>query len=79
MHEHLFYPAGGAIYDEQAISAPRLYLASGVTTMRTGGSLEPYTDINIKRLIETGAMVGPKMDAYRAIHRRAGEFFDADA
>jgi imidazolonepropionase-like amidohydrolase len=63
MHEHLFYPAGGAIYDEQAISAPRLYLASGVTTMRTGGSLEPYTDINIKHLIEKGAMVGPKIDA----------------
>jgi len=31
--------------------------------MRTGGSLEPYTDINIKRLIDTGKMPGPKMDA----------------
>ena len=63
MHEHLFYPAGGAIYDEQAISAPRLYLAAGITTMRTGASLEPYTDINIKHLIDTGAMIGPKIDA----------------
>jgi imidazolonepropionase-like amidohydrolase len=65
MHEHLFYPSGGGvpIYSEQAFSAPRLYLASGVTTMRTGGSLEPYTDINIKRLIDNGKMPGPKMDA----------------
>ena len=65
MHEHLFYPSGGGvpIYSEQAFSAPRLYLASGVTTMRTGGSLEPYTDINIKRLIDSGKMPGPKMDA----------------
>ena len=65
MHEHLFYPTGGGIpiYGEQAFSAPRLYLAAGVTTMRTGGSLEPYTDINIKRLIDNGAMPGPHMDA----------------
>ncbi|MBV9674716.1 MAG: amidohydrolase family protein [Acidobacteriaceae bacterium] len=65
MHEHLFYPSGGGvpIYSEQAYSAPRLYLASGITTMRTGGSLEPYTDINIKRLIDSGKMPGPKMDA----------------
>ncbi len=64
MHEHLFYPSGGGvpIYGEQAFSAPRLYLASGVTTMRTAGSLEPYADINIKRLIDSGKMPGPKMD-----------------
>ena len=65
MHEHLFYPAGGGmpVYGEQAFSAPRLYLASGVTTMRTAGSLEPYADINIKHLIDKGLMPGPKMDA----------------
>ncbi len=65
MHEHLFYPTGGGIpvYGEQAFSAPRLYLAAGITTMRTGGSLEPYTDINIKRLIDKDAMPGPRMDA----------------
>lgn len=64
MHEHLFYPApsGGAIYNEEAFSAPLLYLASGVTTMRTAGSLEPYTDLNVKKLIDTGGMPGPEMD-----------------
>jgi len=63
MHEHLFYPSGAAIpiYTEQAFSFPRLYLASGVTTARTAGSLEPYTDLNMKRLIDRGRMPGPKM------------------
>jgi imidazolonepropionase-like amidohydrolase len=63
MHEHLFYPSGGGVpmYTEQAFSFPRLYLASGVTTARTAGSLEPYTDLNVKKLIDTGRMPGPKM------------------
>jgi imidazolonepropionase-like amidohydrolase len=63
MHEHLFYPSGDGIpmYNEQAFSFPRLYLASGVTTARTGGSLEPYTDLSVKRMIDAGRMPGPKM------------------
>ena len=63
MHEHLFYPAPGSnpIYREQAI-APILYLASGITTMRTGGSLEIYTDLNLKNQIDAGKSVGPDID-----------------
>jgi imidazolonepropionase-like amidohydrolase len=63
MHEHLFYPSGQGIpqYNTQAFSFPRLYLASGVTTARTGGSMEPYTDLQVKKLIDTGKMPGPKM------------------
>jgi imidazolonepropionase-like amidohydrolase len=64
MHNHLYYPApGGAppMYPEHATSFPRLYLAGGVTTIRTTGSVEPYTDIEIKRLIDAGRMAGPKM------------------
>jgi len=63
MHEHLFYPSGGGVpmYTEQAFSFPRLYLATGVTTARTAGSLEPYTDLNMKRLIDEGRMPGPRM------------------
>ena len=52
MHDHLFYPMGDAIFGEMAISFPRLYLAAGVTTIRTGGSLEPYTDLEIKQQID---------------------------
>jgi imidazolonepropionase-like amidohydrolase len=63
MHEHLFYPSGGGVpmYTEQSFSFPRLYLATGVTTARTAGSLEPYTDLNMKRLIDEGRMPGPRM------------------
>jgi imidazolonepropionase-like amidohydrolase len=64
MHEHLFYPSGGGlpIYGENAVSFPRLYLACGITTMRTGGSLEPYTDLEVKRGIDSGRLVGPRID-----------------
>jgi imidazolonepropionase-like amidohydrolase len=63
MHEHLFYPAGSnpPLYPTLGVTFPRLYLANGVTTMRTGGSMEPYLDQNIKRRIDSGRMVGPKM------------------
>lgn len=61
MHDHLFYPVGGAIFGEMGFSFPRLYLASGVTTIRTTGSLEPYTDLEIKKEIDGGQMPGPKM------------------
>jgi len=63
MHEHLFYPSGAGIplYIEQGMSFPRLYLASGITTARTAGTLEPYTDLNLKKMIDAGRMPGPKM------------------
>ena len=63
MHEHLFYPAGSnpALYPTLGVTFPRLYLANGVTTMRTGGSMEPYLDQNIQRRIDAGRMVGPKI------------------
>jgi imidazolonepropionase-like amidohydrolase len=63
MHEHMFFPEGGdpPIYAEMGNSFPRLYLAAGVTTIRTGGSIEPFTDLEIKKLIDAGKMPGPKM------------------
>ena len=66
--ENLFYPApvqpggGVALYGEAADSAPRLYLAGGVTTARTAGSLEPYTDLELKKAIDAGMEPGPKLD-----------------
>jgi imidazolonepropionase-like amidohydrolase len=61
-HEHLFYPAGGGQYNQQLTSFPKLYLAGGVTTIRTTGSIEPYADLNVKRAIIAGRIPGPKMD-----------------
>jgi imidazolonepropionase-like amidohydrolase len=61
MHDHLFYPAGGGVFHNMSTSFPRLYLAAGVTTVRTTGSIEPYTDIEIKRDIDRGMVPGPKL------------------
>jgi len=61
MHDHMFYPMGNAVFGEMAYSFPRLYLAGGVTTIRTTGSLEPYTDLELKKSIDSGATPGPKM------------------
>src|SRR5205814_5415546 len=61
MHDHLFYPAGGAIFHEMPRSFPRLYLAAGVTTIRTTGSIEPYTDLEVKKEIDDGKQPGPRI------------------
>ncbi len=63
MHQHMHYPSGGAVpmYPVHAFSFPRLYLGSGVTTMRTAGSMEPYTKLRVKSLIDTGRIPGPRI------------------
>ncbi len=63
MHDHMFFPMGGTppMYSDMGSSFPRLYLANGVTTIRTTGSVAPYTDLEIKKLIDAGRMIGPKM------------------
>src|SRR2546427_12196081 len=61
MHDHMFYPMGNAIFGEMGFSFPRLYLAGGVTTIRTTGSLEPYTDLELKKAIDAHKIPGPKM------------------
>jgi imidazolonepropionase-like amidohydrolase len=62
MHDHLFYPAGAGVYHDMPFSFPRLYLAAGVTTIRTTGSLEPYFDLELKRGIDEGKLIGPKIN-----------------
>jgi imidazolonepropionase-like amidohydrolase len=64
MHDHMYYPSpGGAppLYPQHAASFPRLYLAGGVTSIRTTGSIEPYADLELKRDIDEGKMAGPKI------------------
>jgi imidazolonepropionase-like amidohydrolase len=60
MHDHLFYVAPGSprqISDPSALA--RLYLAAGVTTIRTGGTIDLDADIRLKRAIDDGREVGP--------------------
>ena len=86
MHNHLFYlqrpnidAAGHSeqpiIIPQMTFSAPRLYLANGVTTMRTTGSVEPYTDLALKREIDAGHLVGPHLDVTGPYLEGPGAFF----
>lgn len=75
MHDHLFYPSGGVpIYNTLGFSAPRLYLSGGVTTLRTTGSIEPYTDLNLKRDIDQGRIPGPELHVTGPYLEGAGSF-----
>ena len=73
MHDHLYYiaradeAADGSsepplIVPQMSFTAPRMYLAAGVTTIRTAGSVEPYVDLNLHREIDAGHLVGPHTD-----------------
>jgi imidazolonepropionase-like amidohydrolase len=59
MHDHLFYQAHGG--SEMGFSFPRLYLASGVTTVRLAGSMQPAIDERLKDQIDRGWLAGPKI------------------
>jgi imidazolonepropionase-like amidohydrolase len=73
MHDPLYYLARPnlapdrsfdkpAIFLPMSFSAPRLYLANGVTTIRTAGGVDPYADLKLKRQIEAGILPGPHLD-----------------
>jgi enamidase len=63
LHEHLYYPVGPGVYGQLGQSFVRLYLAGGVTTMRTGGNMNGFMDLNLKRGVEEGRVAGPAIDA----------------
>jgi imidazolonepropionase-like amidohydrolase len=88
MHDHLFYTASrdtqrnspggmepGFVVNEIPYTAPRLYLAAGVTTLRTTGSIEPYTDLKVRSRIESGALPGPHLDLTAPYLEGAGTYF----
>ncbi len=63
VHEHFYYPNGPGMYGQLGESFSRLYLAGGVTTMRTGGNVNGFMDLNMMRLVESGQKTGPAIDA----------------
>ena len=80
MHDHLHYattgpllarPGAPTIWMLAAFTAPRLYLANGVTTVRPAGTWEPDTELNLKRQIDSGKMPGPTIYV-------TGPFLDGD-
>jgi imidazolonepropionase-like amidohydrolase len=63
VHEHLYYPTGPGVYANLVESFTKLYLAGGVTSMRTAGNMNGYGELAIKRSIDKGEKAGPWIDA----------------
>jgi imidazolonepropionase-like amidohydrolase len=79
MHEHLFYVEPGRLQHglvggEMFQTGAPLYLAAGVTTARTTGSIEPYADLNVKQSVDTGLTPGPEFDVTGPYLEGAGSF-----
>lgn len=67
LHEHMYISAFSIAprypnLKQLAFTFPRLYLASGATTIRTCGSIEAYSDIRIKQDIDQGLLPGPSIE-----------------
>jgi imidazolonepropionase-like amidohydrolase len=60
LHNHTFYTTSGRSV-QLSYSSPRLYLGTGVTTIRTTGAASPYSELNMKRGIDAGEIPGPRM------------------
>jgi enamidase len=63
VHEHLHYPTGPGVYGNLTESFSRLYLAGGVTSMRTAGSVNGVAELKLKTSIDAGQSAGPWIDA----------------
>ena len=61
LHNHSYYTGGNGRAAQLSFSGSRLYLASGVTTIRTTGARAPYEELNLKSEIEAGRTIGPTM------------------
>ena len=61
LHNHSYYTGGNGRAAQLSFSGSRLYLASGVTTIRTTGAQQPYAELNLKREIDAGRVIGPTM------------------
>jgi imidazolonepropionase-like amidohydrolase len=57
------------------VTFPRLYLACGVTTIRTAGSIEPYSDLSLKKDIDSNKLIGPTMYVTAPYMEGPGSFF----
>jgi imidazolonepropionase-like amidohydrolase len=61
LHDHMYYSSVGGSMKPMLFSYPRLFLAAGVTTIRTTGSVDPYQELNIRAAINAGEQVGPEI------------------
>jgi len=66
MHEHMYYttPSNGEFsrFNQLDYTFPKMYLAGGTTTARTTGSVDPLSDLNLRKWIAEGVILGPDLD-----------------
>jgi imidazolonepropionase-like amidohydrolase len=63
LHEHTYYPTGPNVYGQLGQSFTRLYLAGGVTTMRTGGNVNGFMDLTLAKRAQAFEIASPAIDA----------------
>jgi imidazolonepropionase-like amidohydrolase len=61
LHNHSYYTAAGGRAAQLSTTGPIIYLASGVTTIRTTGARAPYEELNLQAAIEAGRRIGPRI------------------
>ena len=71
LHEHTYF-GGGERVTAMNTSAPLLYLAYGVTTAMTAGSMLPYHELSLKLAVDAGRTPGPRFLI-------GGPYLDGDA
>jgi cytosine/adenosine deaminase-related metal-dependent hydrolase len=71
LHEHTYFGGGDRVTPMNS-SGPLLYLAHGVTTAMTAGSMLPYHELSLKRAVDAGLTPGPRFLI-------AGPYLDGDA
>ena len=90
MHDHMYYIArpdldaqghseAPLVVPQMTFTSPHLYLGAGVTTLRTTGSVEPYTDLNLRQQIDAGELGRPARRRHRALPRRPALALHPDA
>jgi len=71
LHEHTYF-GGVTRVTPMNVSGPLLYLAYGVTTAMTAGSMLPYHEVSLKRAVDENRTPGPRFLI-------AGPYLDGDA
>ncbi|HWT06940.1 MAG TPA: amidohydrolase family protein [Xanthomonadales bacterium] len=77
-HEHLFWfapSAPGPSGRPMPFQFPRLYLAAGVTSARTTGSMSPWTDLATRDGVAKHVRPGPKLDVTSPYISGPDEFY----
>ncbi len=61
LHEHMAHGSENGNTHPEPFTSPRLFLAFGVTTIRTAGTIDPYLELNLKRKVDRGEVPCPEL------------------